>query len=290
MNRFSYVVVSSFFTLAFALYAPPASDLRRPIALDKISSGDLYALDMSGSVIRIAASSGGLSIVGSFELPVFSYPSDLISAKLFGQPALFVSANTQRFGTVSQYSLEGKLHHRWTLNYAAAGLDVDFNSHTLYIANADRPEIYQISLQETQFRDPSFLTEILGARRLGPLICDVSKQKLYLGDVEAGEIVEFDLRTRKSRLLAEGLSSPQGLLLSPDTKLLYIADSSRRKIYALNLQPGKNSPKVFSAISDFRSPSGITRLEDGRIVVADERASAIFVLGANGTLQSTLRQ
>jgi DNA-binding beta-propeller fold protein YncE len=127
----------------------------------------------------------------------------------------------------------------------------------------------------------------MGASRLGPLVFDAAKKKLYLGDVEGGQIVELDIATKRSQIISRSFSSPQALLVSSDGGLLYVADSSRKRIYALDLQHPEVPPKPFSTIGGLKSPSGLARLDDGRIVVSDDSAEKLFVLSRTGALVST---
>jgi hypothetical protein len=287
-HHFRAVLISSVLFFSLGIYGASAGELRRPIALDKIDGGDLYALDASGIIFRLSETGSGLGIVGSFELPAFSYPTDLISAKLFGQPALFVTLNSRTSNLVSQWALDGKRQHDWSFTRAVGGLDVDFNSHILYITASGRhPEIYRIILQPPQYTHPEFIGEAVGAGRLGPIVFDPSRNKLFVGDIETGRIFEFDIRTHRSRVVSTRFSSPQALLVSADGNLLYVADGSRRRVYKLDLARPNATPRVFAAIPRFKSPSGLARLDDGRIVVSDYDAGKLFVFSRTGTLEST---
>jgi DNA-binding beta-propeller fold protein YncE len=287
-RHFRIVLASSVVLFSLSIFGASPGEMRRPIALDKIDGGDLYVLDAGGTVFRLREATAGLGIVESFELPGSHYPTDLISAKLFGQPTLFVTLNSKISNIVAQLSLDGKLQHSWIFTRALGGLDVDFNSHILYVASSERPpEVYQVTLQPSQYTDPVFVGEAVGASRLGPLVFDAAKKKLYLGDVEAGQIIEFDIATKRSRVISRSFSSPQALLVSADGGLLYVADSSRKRIYALDLQHLDVPPKPFPTIGGLKSPSGLARLDDGRIVVSDDSAERLFVLSKTGSLVST---
>jgi sugar lactone lactonase YvrE len=117
----------------------------------------------------------------------------------------------------------------------------------------------------------------------------VPNRRLLIGDLGTGQVFEFDLESRKSRVLSRVFQSPQALLISATSDVLYVADASRRKIYVIDLKRKNTPPKVFSALAEFRSPSGLARLEDGRIIVSDDEAGKLFVLSQNGELQSTFR-
>ena len=201
-----------------------------------------------------------------------------------------MTLNNRWSNIVAQLSLDGKLQHTWRFIHAVGGLDVDFDSHILYVASSGKPpEIYQVALQPSQYVDPKFIGEAVGAGRLGPLAFGVGKKekKLYLADVEGGQIIEFDIAHGRSRVISRNFSTPEALLVSADGDLLYVADSSRARIYALDLQHPNLPPKPFPRIGGLRSPTGLARFEDGRIVVSDAFAGKPFVLSKTGILMST---
>lgn len=269
-----------------------STGLTRPISLDKINGGDLFALDASGAVLRLKIGPQGATPVSSFKLPVLASPTDLTSAQLFGRNVLFVTTNNQKAGILSQYTLEGTLQNRWLLRNLVVGVDVDPNSYVVYLAAYDAPEIYRVRLQRPSDQSkqaslsPEFVGSVLGALHLGPVIFDLSRGCLYVAELDAGQIYRFDLETSKSRVIASNLSTPRAFLLSADSNLLYIADSSRRRIYVLDLKRNKAIPRIFSEATQFRSPCGLAKLEGGEVVVADEQASMIFVLSKTGSVQS----
>src|SRR5271157_2625442 len=93
-QQFRIVVISSI--VFFSLYAFSGSESRmqKPVALDKIRLGDLFALDFSGAVFRINISSTGMKVVSSFDLPSLVYPVDMVSAKLASLRCLLVFIGT----------------------------------------------------------------------------------------------------------------------------------------------------------------------------------------------------
>lgn len=281
-------VIASLVVCAMTLIARSDRPLNRPVSLDKIEGGDLFVLDASGTVARLSILDKSLSIKGSFKLPVDAYPTDLVSAKLFSEPTLLISSNNQKQAFVSQYSLDGKLKNSWGLWNSISGLDVDYNAHIIYVANSAEPEIYQIVLHQSYKSSPAFVASVDGAKQIGPLVCDVKNGRLLLGDISNGKILEFNLKTRKSRILSEDFGSPQALLISPSSSFLYIADAAKKKIFTLDLSQPKARPKVFAALTGFRSPSGLARLDDGRLVVSDDEAGELFILSTTGVLEFTV--
>lgn len=126
MRQIKFVLVALILLLPPPTTGQNGKSSRRPIALDKIDGGDLFALDASGSVLRLRASGQTITPSGSFNLStrVPSAPTDLVSAKLFGEPTLLVTTNNQRSGFLSQYSLDGVLQSTWTFRNLVVGLDI----------------------------------------------------------------------------------------------------------------------------------------------------------------------
>src|ERR1051325_2231589 len=118
-RRLVIIAAAMLFLIAFDNLRASNDQLRRPISLDKTEPGDLYALDASGIIFRLAVSNSGLEIKGSFRLPPFAYPADVVSAHPFGQLMLLITTNNQKAGFVSQFSSEGKLQHvNWPNGWA----------------------------------------------------------------------------------------------------------------------------------------------------------------------------
>jgi hypothetical protein len=213
----------------------------------------------------------------------------LKAVKLLGQPALFVTSLNQKLAFVSQYSPDGQIQHTWTFLFPMTGLDVDLTSNIVYFARGNAPQVYELNLQSPNAK-LVFAGEVAGAKHLGSLALDVSRKRLFLADDEGGGVFEFDLLSHKSHIVSSDFGCPQAIELSADAGSLYVADSSRKKIYLLDLKQPKPVQKVFATSPDFRTPAGLAFLDDGRLAVADEDAGAIFVFSKAGVIQSVFRQ
>ena len=271
---------------AHSLFAQGVATLRAPIALDRLPSGDLFALTQSDGVYRFHENSTTLSKVGYFTLPVEYRPSDLVSALVNKQPALFVAYLALGGGYVSQFRPDGGVVATWGTQHMPGGLDFDPRTDTIYVATYDSAEVYSTSI-----RDRSGLLKycgsIFGARQLGPVIVDTSRDQLLVAELQDGRIYSFSLKSHQSRLIASGLGSPQALLLSPDGQYLFFADSARGKIYRLGLSKPNAVPSVFSSSPVFKEPVGLAFLSSGYIAVADERANSLFIISPSGSLVSS---
>jgi hypothetical protein len=75
MNRLTVGITVLLVTLA----GRGVGQLSRPIAMDKIEPGDLFVLNLSGTILRLHPGSTGLSLVNQFTLPGQQHPADLVS-------------------------------------------------------------------------------------------------------------------------------------------------------------------------------------------------------------------
>lgn len=278
MRRMLLVVAMS----ASAMFAQTAVSIKAPIALDKLPSGDLYALSQYG-VSRFQEQGNTLVKVGSISLPVGASPSDIVSAVVNKQPALFVAYLSLSRGYVSQIGLDGRVISTWTARHLPSGLDYDPNTSTLYVAAYDSAEIYSTSIWNSS-RSLQYFGSIRGARRLGPVVVDSTRQQLIVADVQNGDLYSVSLRSKESHLITTGLSSPQALLLGSDHQSLYIADAGRAKVYRLNLANPNSSPTVFASSAAFKEPLGLALLSAGKIAVADDLANALFLVSPSGNV------
>lgn len=96
--------------------------------------------------------------------------------------------------------------------------------------------------------------------------------------------------------IAAGLDYPNGLALSPDQSLLYVAESYRNRILAISLN-GKAAPSVFvwAVLPGHRSgrpvdnlPDGLATDAQGRVWVAHYGMQAIQVFSPGGILLASL--
>jgi len=276
------IFMGSFFLCSILAAAQTASvSIPRPLALDRLQQppSDLFALTPS-KVYALHDDGENLKIVGSFQLPSFESPSDLVAAIIRKQQFVIVSGyDPNRGGFINLYTPLGQLTETWTSQQPLCGMDYDAKD-TIYTVSCETNEILQASLQRKGAI--TFVTAIVGAHHLGPVIVDNVRGQLIVGEIDNGEIYSVDLKTRRSRLLARGLGTPQAFTFSSNLQQLFIADSSRRTIYRLDLTTTSPSLVPFGVLAQFREPDGLALLSAARVAVADDRANAIFVLPSSG--------
>jgi gluconolactonase len=80
-------------------------------------------------------------------------------------------------------------------------------------------------------------------------------------------VFRFDPKTKSLRVLAKDFDKPNGIALSPDGKLLYVADSGKPKhirVFDVDADGGISNGRVFCTI-DKGAPDGIRCDADGRV-------------------------
>lgn len=112
---------------------------------------------------------------------------------------------------------------------------------------------------------------------------------------ESGRVFKLG-KDGSQQCIAGGLDYPNGLALSPDQSLLYVAESYQNRILAISLN-GKPAPTalVWAVLPGHRSgkpvnnlPDGLATDAEGRVWVAHYGMSAIQVFSPEGSLLASL--
>ncbi|MVM38746.1 SMP-30/gluconolactonase/LRE family protein [Spirosoma sp. HMF3257] len=124
-------------------------------------------------------------------------------------------------------------------------------------------------------------------------------QNLYFTDsIRVDGKVLFRGADGTEKLVVRGIDYPNGLGLSPDERMLYVAESYRNRILAIELrEPGvaRSKPEVFAQLPSHPSgeptrnlPDGIAVGPDGSVWVAHYGMQAIQVIDATGHLRFSI--
>ncbi len=100
------------------------------------------------------------------------------------------------------------------------------------------------------------------------------------------------------RPVATGLNFPNGIVLSPDRKRLYVAESQENRVLMIPLKATgvpETEPRVFANLprnqkkpgKEFNQPDGMALDQDGRLWVAHYGMKSIHVLSPQGKLLAT---
>jgi len=264
--------------------APPGK-AQGPVAISALPSGTLVVLGGRGRLSLIDSTSGGVTLLKD-SLGYFT-PADMAAVRIGDTDSIFVALyNTAlRQGLLARYSLAGAQLQTWSAR--AAGVAIDPLHHIVYLGDAVTGEISSLSANGNA-TSPSFLVEVSGVNRLGPLAADAAGQRLFAADVGAGTIYVVDLASRKSRLLASGLEEPAALSYDADQQRLYVADASRHCIWQISTNSPKPKPSIFSSAPQLREPRGISVDAQHTVWVADHAALAVFKLSPAGTVVQTI--
>ncbi len=264
--------------------APPGK-AQGPVAISALPSGTLVVLGGRGRLSLIDSTSGGVTLLKD-SLGYFT-PADMAAVRIGDTDSIFVALyNTAlRQGLLARYSLAGAQLQTWSAR--AAGVAIDPVHHIVYLGDAVTGEISSLSMVGNA-TSPSFLVEVSGVNRLGPLAADAAGQRLFAADVGAGTIYVVDLPSRKSRLFASGMEEPAALSYDADQQRLYVADASRHCIWQISTNSPKPKPGIFSSAPQLREPRGLTVDAQHAVWVADHAALAVFKLSPAGLVVQSI--
>ncbi len=242
-----------------------------PIAMDWHQGGRLYIVYGSGQVLAVDPASG--VVTRSFRIYDDSLrPAEIVSAVVRGQEVVFISGFMGRVGLIVEYGAEGQPLAKFPAPELAVGLDIDpgtsgNHAHILYVASASSSAVYAINIDQPGRADE--VTYIKGARSLGPVVFDRSKNRLFIGDQGNGNLYEVDCATGSFTTVATDLGSPISLAIDGASTILYVADSFSGQIQGLKL--GDPQQKLTRLISYS------TRLERLSAIALAPESSSLFV-------------
>ena len=279
-------------------------DLGNPVAVDRASDSSVYVLSADRYIRRFDISGEQITLKGQF--PVTGTPVDFTYSRSGQVESLFVCSINFGKGVISRYSTDGNLMKSWWLWHPCGGVDYDPDLQILYFGTTDTREIYRIDLKTDT--SPESLSQLPQMQKMGPIALDSTGKVLYIGDIAGGVLFEFDIANRSVRTLISGLGAVAALYADPNSQALYIVDSVARTVLLTKLGPppqgqqastqaksqkptqkGKfaNIPtQVVTHAPELRSPSGVVPLDNGRYLVSDYGANALFLVSANGKVSS----
>lgn len=270
---------------------PQGSEQIHPNALALRPPDTLLALDPLRGIFEVRPEGPPMRIVVGDLVPyrAIDFTSALLNGKECVVVSLVLRASDAALAKIAQYSLDGRLVAQWVMpkgRVLSAGVAVDPKQHVAYIANARRPEIYTLELQES----PARLRQFAGLRDagvLGPLILDERRHRLLVGDVVNGAVYSIDLATRRVALLTALGGEPAALAIDGTGERLYVADAAGERIQMVLLQTGAVS--TFAMPSELREPRGLAVAPDGGVWVGDAETGTLLLLSDTGALLRTVR-
>ncbi|RSL18749.1 hypothetical protein EDE15_4351 [Edaphobacter aggregans] len=253
--------------------------LERPVMMDSNGpSTELYVLDDLGTLHKFNVSDNGLAEYGSFSVPQDFKAADMSYDR--SERSLLIAGTQSGQGLVARYSLDGKLLKTWGFQNVCSGIDSGSVNHTAYVATSDSNEIYKLDIEKPRI---TLIARIPSATKLGPVAYDDIRQEIYVADVANGNIYQYSVATKHSRVFVTGFSAPAALAFDAETNRLFVADPGRRGIFFVDTR-ASNPVAASFASEPLRSPFGLTLVSNGRVAVADYAANSVFVFSSKGEL------
>jgi DNA-binding beta-propeller fold protein YncE len=191
-------------------------------------------------------------------------------------------ADKLKLGFVKRYSLSGKLiGSPWITKHIPTGVDFDVVNHLVYFATGDSHELYKVDLRGG---DPQFVCEIRGAiQQLGSIALDADRQLMYVAD-NSGTVFIVDLRSKKVEQLHPSFGLAAALRFDNNHKVLYVADSVKKMVYAVDTSTPSQSRHVIVGLRQLMGPSGVAPGRGDTLLITDAKSGKVFLaqIGQSG--------
>jgi DNA-binding beta-propeller fold protein YncE len=267
--------------LVLLLAAKTGAAVEHPVMMESNGPGsELYVLDETGTLDEFRVTDNGLVEYGHFSMPPDFIASDMSFAQTESPHSLLIAGTQSGRGVVLRISLDSKTLQTWTFQNVCAGVDSGAHAAVAYVATSDSNEIFRINLKGTGITS---VARISDASKLGPVAFDEAQQEIYVADVASGQIYQYSLTTRSSRIFVTHLSAPTALVFDPESNRLFIADPGQQSIFVADTRAAKPVAVSFAS-TPLKSPYGMTLISQDRVAVADHSSSSIFVFSSKGAL------
>lgn len=255
--------------------------IEQPIMMDSNGPGsELYVLDESGVLHEFRVMENGLAEYGRVSVPSNFVAAD-ISFLQSKSPASVLIAGTQSGrGMVVRLSLGSSVLQTWGFQNVCSGVDSGASGNTAYVATSDSNEIYKL---DTRQPHATLIARIPDASKLGPVAFDEGRQEIYVADVASGEVYQYSIATKTSKVFVTHLSAPTALVFDAETDRLFIADPGQRAIFVADTRAARPVATLFAS-DPLKAPYGMTLISEDRVAVADHSSNSIFVFSGKGAL------
>ncbi len=264
----------------------------RPVAMAVLADGRLIVLERSETLTLVSetAPTGPHTNLGMIPKPLNGI--DLEAKGNIGEDLVFATAwgKDAAKSKIVQYSSRGAVKGQWTLPLSyPTGLALDRSRRILYISTLLDAAIYRLDLSAGVRARPRMLTQVSGATRLGAMVMDEARNRVFVADPFSGTVYSVALDTKRHTLVTGKLGEPSALAIAPGGGTLYVADRAGLCIWAVPLNQATQRPVRFWSSPELKEPIALTVKPDGSVWVGDATTKAIFKISRTGQLLSTIR-
>jgi sugar lactone lactonase YvrE len=265
--------------LAIAVLGFAATSPWKPIALTVLPDGNLFVLSPDhfdlgqplGSIKRVA-----------LPLSIQWIDGTVIGASSNQKIFLIGRGNTQQSSPILQVDAQGKELRRWRLpNGFPAGITADASKEILYVTDLQAPSVYTIRLADKN-GIAQFLAEVPRVNRLSA-IAIAPTGHLFVADAFEGKIYRMAPPLYQPTVLASDLGEPSAIAVSPNGRILYVADRSRHCVWSIRLDAANPRPTRFWS-DNLRAPSAVGVGANGAVWIGDRVTDAVLGVTPEGRL------
>jgi streptogramin lyase len=273
--------------LLLVLLAAPLAGQMQTIALSADAEGRVVALSRDCRLWQIE---GGRAAPISKELGA---PGQCLDLAVAGQGAarrFYVTASGVGAGAMLlSFDVQGRSTKNWMVptRRTISGVATTPNGETVYICSLQDAEVYSINISGKA--EVTYLMQVAGATRLGPMALDAPRQRLYATDRFDGRLFSIDIPSHNFKTLAEGLGTPAALAIDPVDHRVFVADAARGKIMVLSPDRRGTAFIQFAPAVKLKEPLGIAFDRQRTLWVGDRGTGAIYGLAPNGSVTATIR-
>ena len=279
---------------ALGLWAPvqaaPAAPRYRLIGLAPLSDGRLVLVDNSLGLFVVDPRARTMRNLGiNFGL---SAPSDVTTHRPAGGDQVFVSVRLRSgteqgivHGRLQRFAVDGKLTGEWLAGPALAlsGIAITADGRSAYLTGGQSTEVFRLDLSRAR-STPNLVTVLPRAEKLGALVLDSKRRRLFVADPLLGTVNAVPLDRSRPGVFVDGFDEPTALALDSTGDRLFVIDAGENRIFAVELTAEKPKPRVFAVVKGLEDPHSLAVGADGSVWVTSYRNPTLYRLSATGSL------
>lgn len=258
---------------------------KAPVGITILSSGLAVILQSDGVLVGFDTRTGK-SVGTVYRMPPDYQPVEIAAARLPDGDVLCVPLylkDAAASNLLVQHWMSGK-DVRTPLPGPGpfVGVAPDLRNRIVYLTQPSTSSIFTVPLG-VEASSAKLLTRLPSSAKPGSAVLDTTREQLIVSDRENGAFYAVDVKSLKSRtLLALEGAEVRALAFDARQRRVYAADASEEVVWLVDLASTVPRKRIFAALKEFRDPAGVAIDQAGRVWVADEGASAVFVLSVTG--------